>query len=233
MKPQYTTQIIVTRKAIKHLYLRVAENGEVAVSAPLQMSERKINAFIADKSKWIAQKQLLQKQRQLNRTQCATGVSSSLDLSMLKTLTVWGAIYPIIFEYSNRNQLSVKNGVVQISARKKLTPHQQEKLLTEFYREQLMSLVAQYVECYQPIIGVKPAEIRSKQMKTKWGTCNRQAKRLWFNVQLAKYPKKCTEYVVVHEMTHLLERYHNQRFYQLVAAAMPDWREWHHYLKAQ
>ena len=76
----------------------------------------------------------------------------------------------------------------------------------------------------QPIIGVKVAQWQIKQMKTKWGTCNIEAQRIWLNLELAKKSKQCLEYIVVHEMVHLLERHHNDNFIELMNKFMPQWR---------
>ena len=80
-------------------------------------------------------------------------------------------------------------------------------------------------------MGVKVAEFGVKKMKTRWGTCSLQARRIWINLELAKRPMKCLEFIVVHEMVHLLERNHNKRFYTLMDKFMPDWKVWQDKLK--
>ena len=75
------------------------------------------------------------------------------------------------------------------------------------------------------IVGKSAAEWRIKNMKTKWGTCNIRARRIWLNLQLAKYPVSCLEYIIIHELTHLWERYHNAHFKSLMDKFCPDWRE--------
>jgi predicted metal-dependent hydrolase len=80
------------------------------------------------------------------------------------------------------------------------------------------------IEKWEGKMGVKVNEFGIKKMKTKWGTCNRQAKRIWLNLELGKKPPECLEYILVHEMVHLLERYHNDRFVSLMDTFMPKWR---------
>ena len=79
-------------------------------------------------------------------------------------------------------------------------------------------------------MGVKVAEFGVKKMKTRWGTCSLKARRIWINLELVKRPIKCLEFIVVHEMVHLLERNHNKRFYALMDKFMPDWKVWQNIL---
>ncbi len=217
--------ITIIRKPIKHLYLRVHTDGKVVVSAPKQMSMKTIETFIDSKQDWITSK----KEQQAKRK---TISSTDNDDELL----LFGEKYPMIYRSGQgirKNQLELQGQEAIISLRETtpLPTLSVEKLIKQFYRQQLQAVLYEQVRYYQPIIGVSVNEVRIKQMKTKWGTCNIPNKRLWFNLQLAKLPIKCSEYVVVHEMTHLLERYHNRRFYRLVEKAMPDWEVWHRYLK--
>lgn len=218
--------VTIARKAIKHLYLRLDAHGNLRVSAPLSMSDEVIFAFIAEKRDWIArkQRQMREKQRETARHQSADNPDKP------STFTLFGEDYPIHYRQGRRHAVELIDGVCEISLKSSQQSSNApshsvcEKLLREFHRAQLLPVLHRFVEHYQPIIGVTVAEIRTKQMKTKWGTCNIRDRRLWFNVQLARFPVASIEYVVVHEMTHLLERYHNRRFYALVEKALPDWQ---------
>jgi predicted metal-dependent hydrolase len=101
---------------------------------------------------------------------------------------------------------------------------QREAVLLHWYREQLKALIPLLLEKWQPILGVQASYWSIKKMKTKWGSCNPAAKRLWFNLELAKKPVSCLEYIVVHELVHLLERNHTERFTALMDGFMPNWR---------
>jgi predicted metal-dependent hydrolase len=96
--------------------------------------------------------------------------------------------------------------------------------LLTWYRQRLKALIPPLIAKWEAILGVTVAEWGVKQMKTKWGTCNIQARRIWLNLELIKKPELCLEYVVVHEMMHLLERKHNDHFAALLDQAMPQWR---------
>ena len=101
---------------------------------------------------------------------------------------------------------------------------QREKVLNEWYRRELKARIPPLIEKWEEIIGVQIAEWGVKRMKTKWGSCNIEARRIWFNLELAKKPLPCLEYIVVHEMVHILERHHNERFTSLMDAFLPSWR---------
>ncbi len=97
-------------------------------------------------------------------------------------------------------------------------------MMNEWYRAELKKLIPPIIEKWEKQIGVSVNEWQVKQMKTKWGTCNIEAKRIWLNLELAKKPIECLEYVVVHEMVHLLERYHNDRFFGFMDKYLPKWK---------
>ncbi len=217
-----TETVSVVRKRIKNLYIRLYPDGRTVVSAPHHLSDKSIQDFIESKRQWIAEKRIQQSRRQPRPSSTTT---------MPTELQLWGQSYPLVYQRGGKNALIVSDNVGVVTQRNKPKVAQVNTLINEYYRRCLMERVEQYVANYQPIIGVNVNEIRSKRMKTKWGSCNIGAKRLWFNVGLAQFTPRCTEYVVVHEMTHLVERYHNRRFYRLVGEAMPDWQYWHNYLK--
>jgi predicted metal-dependent hydrolase len=99
-----------------------------------------------------------------------------------------------------------------------------ERVMLAWYRQQLKALIPPLIAQWEVAMGVKVAEWGVKQMKTKWGACNIEARRIWLNLELAKKPVQCLEYIVVHEMAHLLERHHNDRFTKLMDSFLPQWR---------
>ena len=115
-------------------------------------------------------------------------------------------------------------GIVYLKAAAASTVHQREHFLNEWYRSQLRQAIPAVMEKYERVVGVRAKEWRIKNVKTRWGTCNTVKSRIWLNLQLAKMPPECLEYVVAHELTHLLEPSHNQRFYALMDSFYPDWR---------
>jgi predicted metal-dependent hydrolase len=100
---------------------------------------------------------------------------------------------------------------------------QREAVLMRWHRDQLNDLIPPLLEKWQPIIGVQAADWGIKKMKTKWGTCTPTARRIWFNLELAKKPAMCLEYIAVHELVHLLERNHGERFVALMNRYLPRW----------
>src|SRR5258708_6020499 len=98
------------------------------------------------------------------------------------------------------------------------------RILTSWYRRQLKAEIAPLITKWEPLIGVQVAEWGVKKMKTKWGTCTIEARRIWLNLELIKKPVHCLEYVVVHEMVHLLERHHNERFVTYMNGFLPQWQ---------
>lgn len=113
--------------------------------------------------------------------------------------------------------LHMKNGT---------TATTRHRVLLAFYRTHLKKEIPSVIEQYEPRLGVKVEYFGVKQMKTRWGTCNPDARRIWINLELAKKPPACLEYIVVHEMVHLLERSHNQRFTELMDEHLPLWRKY-------
>lgn len=103
---------------------------------------------------------------------------------------------------------------------------QREAVLLRWHREQLKAHISPLLAKWQPILGVEVADWGIKKMKTKWGSCNPVSRRIWLNLELAKKPLQCLEYIVVHELVHLLERHHNERFAALVEVRVPQWRQY-------
>jgi predicted metal-dependent hydrolase len=101
-----------------------------------------------------------------------------------------------------------------------------------WYRQQLIQKLQLLIPKWQKTMNIEIADWRIKKMKTKWGSCNTQTRRIWFNLELAKKPERCLEYILVHEMVHLLERNHNYRFRSLMNKFMPRWRSYREELKS-
>ena len=108
--------------------------------------------------------------------------------------------------------------------RRGTSAEERQELLTSWYRERLREQVPGLLAKWQPRLGLTVAEVRIRRMKTRWGSCNASARRIWLNSELAKKPDACLEYILVHEMVHLLERHHNERFRELMDRLIPIWR---------
>lgn len=207
------------RKPIKHMRISVLPPaGLVQVIAPDSFTETAIRlAFIA-RIPWIKKQQhaILQQARQSER-QWVSGECHYL----------WGRAYRLeVIEHSGKHQVRFgKGNFLQLRVRANTTVPNKAKVVQAFYRQQLAEEVPKLLEKWLPRMDVELQDWRIKQMKTKWGSCNIEAKRLWLNLELAKKPPTCLEYVLVHELVHLLERKHNVRFMNYMDQFLPDWRE--------
>jgi predicted metal-dependent hydrolase len=113
---------------------------------------------------------------------------------------------------------------IDLYVKKGSTREKRQKVLNEWYREELKRVIPSYISKWEPMMGVSVKEFRIKQMKTRWGTCNIREHRIWINLELAKRNPRCLEYIVVHEMVHLLERNHNGIFKAYMTKFLPDWK---------
>jgi predicted metal-dependent hydrolase len=114
--------------------------------------------------------------------------------------------------------------IIEMHVRPDTDTAQRELILSRWYRVQLKQMIPPLLEKWQPLLGVQAAAWGIKRMKTKWGSCNIAERRIWLNLELAKKSPPCLEYILVHELLHLLERHHNDRFAALLERHMPTWR---------
>ena len=208
----------VVRKDIKNLHLGVyPPRGRVRVAAPLVVGDEAVRLAVIDKLGWIRRQQakFAQQPRQSQR-EMVSG-ESHYFLGRRYRLRVHEQAGParVALRGITSLDLFVPPGID--AARR-------EAILNRWYREQLRALVPPMLEKWQAVLGVQVADWGIKRMKTKWGSCNPEARRIWLNLELVKKPVQCIEYIVVHELAHLLERRHDERFAALMDEAMPNWR---------
>lgn len=211
-------EIQVQKKKIKNIYLRVkAPQGGVQVSAPKNMNDEAIKMFVVSKISWIKKHQEKYKNRP---KQCKREYISG------ESVYVFGKRYTLELVYSNRcNDVKIDGDQLILQVREESTIEHRANILNEWYRENIKREIPKLLEKWQKIIGVTAEEWGVKNMKTRWGTCNVRDKRIWLNLQLAKKHPKCLEYVVVHELVHLLEKSHNNIFIGYMNKFLPNWRE--------
>lgn len=209
--------IEVSRKRIKNLYVRVNRyTGAVRVSCPINLSEFALEQFIRVKFDWI--------QAQKSK---AASLTPKIELSYVKGERIFfeGKEYRLdIKERAKKSEVRIKEESIILCIRGISTLKKREEIIEKWYRSRLKERIPILIEKYQSRMGVKVLEFRVKKMKTRWGTCNIQARRIWLNLELMKKSQGCLEMVVVHEMVHLLERLHSKRFYKLMDRFMPDWK---------
>ena len=208
----------LVQKKIKNLRLSVhSPEGRVRVSAPCYVSLSTIRVFIASRLDWIQQQQIRL------RAQTHEPVR---EYNEGEHHYYGGRAYGLrIIERDAAPGLKLVDDSMELSIRPNSSRDKRQAVLYEWYRAQMKQVLPEIIEKYEVLMGVSVAEFGVKRMRTRWGTCNTVAQRIWLNLELAKKPAACLEYVVVHEMTHLLERSHNKRFVRLMDQFMPDWRE--------
>lgn len=208
----------VVRKPIKNLHIGVyPPNGRVRVAAPLHIDDERVRLAVIDKLTWIRKQQKgFQDQERQSRREMVTGESHWIfGRRVLLDVIERRGKHEITFPNNQRMTLFVNPNT---------TRDGREAVLHAWYRCELKRLVPPLLAKWEPIIGETVDEWRIKRMKTMWGSCNIAARRIWLNLELAKKPHVCLEYILVHEMVHLLERQHNARFQQLMDQFMPQWR---------
>jgi len=209
----------VVRKEIKNLHLGVyPPDGRVRVAAPLLISDDAVRLAVIGKLGWIRrQRAKYEAQPRQSQRQMVSG-ESHYFLGRRYRLRVQQRDSP------PRVALRGKTAI-EIFARPGATTEQRLSVLQRWYRQQLKTLLPPLLEKWQQALGVQIDDWGIKRMKTRWGTCNIGAMRLWFNLELAKKPERCLEYVVVHELMHLLERHHDDRFTALMDRHLTNWRQ--------
>lgn len=208
----------VNRKNIKNMHLAVLPpDGRVRVSAPTQLTDEAITMFVRTKLGWIKkQQEKFQQQPRQSERQYVSG----------ETLYVWGKQYFLQMEYSYKgNALTLSGDKAILTVRKESSPKQRGSFVNEWYRSLLKQEVAKYLPKWEKTTGLYCSSWQSKYMTTKWGTCNPTSKKIWLNVQLAKKPIECLEYVILHELAHLKVHNHGPEFTAILDQYMPYWRD--------
>ncbi|MCB4205492.1 M48 family metallopeptidase [Deferribacterales bacterium Es71-Z0220] len=212
-------KIDVIRKNIKNINLAVYPlTGRVRVSVPTNLNEDAIRVFILSKLAWIKrnQKKFIEQERIAPR-EYKQGESHYFQ----------GKQYLLkIIKIDKKPKVVLKNKeYIELHIKPNTPIAERHKLLTEWYREQLKKQIPTIIYKWEKILNVKVSEFKIRQMKTRWGSCNIRKKRIWLNLELAKKTERCLEYVIVHEMVHLLERFHNKRFYHYMDTFLPNWKQ--------
>jgi predicted metal-dependent hydrolase len=211
-------EIDVVRKDIKNMHLAVyPPNGRIRLATPNSTDYEVVRLFAISKLGWIKKhvKSFKEQKREPQR-RYISGESHYYQ----------GKRYLLdVIQHKGYNKI-VLNGTKKIKmyVRQGTTEAKRAEFMKEWYRKQLKAQIPELIEKWEKIMDVKSNEWGVKQMRTKWGACNIEAKRIWLNLELAKKPPICLEYVIVHELIHLLERNHNDRFVGYLDTFMPKWR---------
>lgn len=210
--------IEIIKKNIKNMHLYVQPpDGKVQVSAPKHLSDESILIFVHTKIGWIKkQREKFENQPRQTERQYVSGES----------FFVLGKQYYLQVEYSYKgNSLVLSGDKAILTVRKESTVKQRETFVKEWYRKILKTEIERYLPKWEKKTGLYCDSWQTKYMTTRWGTCNTNTKKLWFNLQLAKKPIECIEYIILHELAHLKVKNHGDDFIAILDSYMPYWRE--------
>jgi predicted metal-dependent hydrolase len=206
----------VLRKDIKNVHLSVyPPNGRVRLAAPTHMSPETIRVFAISKLSWIRQQQkkLRAQERETPR-----------EFLNRESHYVFGRRCLLkVEEHDAAPRVELRHSKLTMYVRPHASLETKQTVLDDWYRDQLRQAVTPLIEKWEPLLRVKVKRVFVQRMKTRWGSCNHTARTIRLNAELAKKPRDCLEYIVVHEMVHLLEPTHNARFVALMDKAMPKW----------
>ena len=215
-----TIEIEVIRKEIKNMHLAVyPPHGRIRLAAPLNTDGEVIRLFAISKLGWIKKhvKNFNEQPRETPREYKSGESHYFQGKRFLLDVVV----------HEGPNKVGVKGvKTIQLFVKPTATKEDRALVLKEWYRKELKKQIPELIEKWEELIGVKSEDWGVKQMRTKWGACNVSEKRIWLNLELSKKPVICLEYIIVHELVHLLERNHNDRFVSLMNKFMPKWRQY-------
>jgi hypothetical protein len=209
--------IDVVYKEIKNVHLSVyPPSGKVRISAPLRMDIDTIKIFAISKLGWIKKHQirLLEQKRETPREYINRESHYYLGKRYLLK----------VFENDASHKIILKHSTIELYVRRTTSQERMKIKLDSWYRQRLKEIIPDYIEKFEKLMDVKVEEFAVKRMKTKWGSCSREAGRIWLNLELIKKPLFCIEYIIAHEMVHLLERKHNEIFIAYMDKYLPKWR---------
>ena len=200
-------------KNMKNIYLKVEKNADVVVSAPPRTPNYIIKKLILENIDEI----------KLRRNNILTNGYTVKQYVTGEKHIIFGKEFVLEVRLGNKNVVKLSDDKIILVIKDK--DQDRGQIVTSYLRKVLYSKALEFINKYEKIMGVHAEQLRIKKMKTRWGTCNIEAKRIWINYELIKYPIECLEHIVVHELTHLLETNHTPRFYALLGKYYPNFRE--------
>ena len=218
--------VSVIRKPIKNMHLYVKPpDGHVEVSAPKDLSDESIKMFIRTRIGWIRrQMDKFEQQPRQTKREYVSG----------ETLYIWGRQYYLyVNPGSKSNSFSIDGDRAILNVREGSTIEQRARLVNEWYRRILKAEIEKKIPKWEQITGLHPSAWQVKYMTSRWGSCNVKAGKIWLNLQLAKKSPECLEYIIVHELVHLVVKNHDEKFVALMDKYLPNWRELRRNLNSQ
>jgi len=211
-------EINIERKDIKNLHIGVyPPNGRVRVASPLNIDDEAVRLAVISRLSWIKRQiKNFQEQRRESKREMVSGESHYF----------LGKRYLLDVIYDSRKHFIVlKHSKIELHINPNTSTENRYKLLQEWYRKELNKIVSKLMDKWEKKIGVKLNNWQIKKMRTKWGSCNIEKKSVLINLHLARVPIECIEYIIVHELVHLLQRYHNDEFKMYMDKFLPEWKK--------
>src|SRR6266446_1074200 len=211
-------RVEIVRKNIKNLHLGVyPPTGRIRVAAPLRVSNEAVRLAVVGKLGWIKRQQAhFEQQPRQSAREMVSGESHYFS----------GQRYRLrVYVADGAAKVAIRNAsIIELHVRVGTSVESRQRVMMGWYRQHLKDAIPPLLEKWQKRLGVRVSACGIKKMKTKWGTCNAEAGRIWINLELAKKSADCLEYVVLHELVHLLVRRHDDRFVEIMDKCLPRWR---------
>lgn len=209
-------EVLIIRKNIKNLYLNILNpSGLIRISAPYYIKDSVVYDFLKKRVKWISKNQNIIRNRKKEDFLYKTG----------EICYFLGSKYRLEIVKDNNEGINIVGNKIMLFVKDVFIKNKRELVILSWQKKELQNFIDNNKEKWEKIIGKKANEWRIRRMKTRWGSCNSSAKRIWISLDIIKKPKECIEYIMVHELLHFLERKHNKKFYKLLNYYYPYYKE--------
>ena len=205
----------IVRKDVKNITLKVRPNGEAILTTPKAASDEHIKFIIQKRAKWIAKK----------RTFFASFKTPKKEYVSGEDFRYLGRSYRLKVVQSKEERVKLQRGYLELFVKDKSDLKRKENLVYEWYHERATLYFFNILQEFNKIVKQDIKSVKIRQMKTRWGSCNPYKSYINLNIELIKKPKSCIEYVVFHELVHLLHPDHSKKFYDYLTLYMPDWQK--------
>jgi predicted metal-dependent hydrolase len=210
-----TPLVCIVKKDVKHINLKVKPSGEVILTVPIDSDERDIAYVLKKRADWIEKKKaFFDTHRDLYQKEYVSG----------ENFRYLGRNYRLKVIQSQEEEVKLQRGYLQVFVKDTSSSERKKRLLEQWYKKKAQIHFKKAIDKYSPIVKQEIETIRIREMKTRWGSCNPAKGYINLNLKLIEKPTECIEYVVFHELAHLVHANHSKRFYNYLDLFMPDWR---------
>ena len=208
--------LLILRQRQKNMYLTVRPDGTLRVSCPVSTSDTEIERFVIAQASWLRKRRAAVMQ---------TALAAAAEYETGDTIPLWGRPLPLVVAHGRPYGASLRGETILLNLPENGTADERDKLIHSFLRARLGLAIPPLLARWQAALGVQASGWHVRDMTTRWGSCNTRTGRLCFNLRLAAKDPRCLEYVVVHELSHLIVAGHSAAFWNCVARCLPDWRQ--------